>query len=76
MLTWIEALKKWNEKQEKWSIPKKESAGYLEIKEMMKNGKIDMKHRRKTPKPKQFTLVEKKKRKKVKINKKKPVLIS
>lgn len=36
MLNWFSALKKWNSTQSKWTIPKKGSKGYNEIKAMMK----------------------------------------
>ncbi len=29
-LTWIQALKKWNEKSETWCIPRKDTEGYNE----------------------------------------------
>ena len=36
-MSWMEALKAWNKKQGgKYSIPKKGSAGYNEVKAMMK----------------------------------------
>jgi hypothetical protein len=35
-LTWAQALKKWNSTQPKWSIPKKGSKGYTEVKSLQK----------------------------------------
>ena len=34
-LTWIQALKKWNEKSETWCIPRKGSKQYDEVKALM-----------------------------------------
>ena len=36
MMTWFNALKEWNKTRDKWSIPKKGSKEYNEIKALMK----------------------------------------
>lgn len=35
---WIEALKKWNQKNDNWCLPKKGSKGYLEVRKLMEGG--------------------------------------
>jgi hypothetical protein len=35
--TWINALQQWNEGKQKWSIPKKGSKGYNEVRKLMGN---------------------------------------
>ena len=34
-LTWIQALKKWNEKNENWCVPRKDTEGYNEVMALM-----------------------------------------
>ena len=57
MPSWTEALKKWNKDKPKWSIPKKGTAGYDEVKKMMSydTPKVETK-----PKPKAKVKVTKK----------------
>ena len=35
-LTWIQALKKWNEKNENWCVPRKDTEGYNEVMALMR----------------------------------------
>ena len=35
-LTWIQALKKWNEHNENWCVPRKDTEGYNEVMALMK----------------------------------------
>ncbi len=35
-LTWIQALKKWNEQNENWSVPRKDTEGFNEVMALMR----------------------------------------
>lgn len=38
--TWLSALKKWNEGQPKWTIPKKGTAAHAEVKRIAAGGNV------------------------------------
>ena len=38
-MKWLEALKEWNKKQDKWKIPKKGTKQYDQVKKLMDKGK-------------------------------------
>jgi hypothetical protein len=63
-LTWIQALKKWNEKNENWCVPRKDTEGYNEVMALMKG---------ETPKKvkKEKEKIKKEKKKKEKTKKEK-----
>jgi hypothetical protein len=50
-MKWIEALRMWNSSQSKWSIPKKGTDDYKEVRALMDGVKPDLKPtKKKTPK--------------------------
>ena len=51
-MKWMEALKMWNSQREKWTIPKKGSDDYKEVRALMDDKKPDLKQSKKTSKKK------------------------